>query len=231
MRPKQTRNPMTKPQRYWLVLAFAVAATSAFSREIQFQNTTITLPESIRAETLNDGQGLMLSWAPLSAAVSPLLLMSFPSRTNLQAAVAAQVQSILSMETVGNQALPGVQRVDLSTNAATLGPHNATEIRATIHLKDIGNSTRAYWVFPAAGRVWQLMLPDGGKREIAQARKVIANIKLEANPKTGVPPAPKGRSSEGGPAKRIRAGHGPVVAGRCPDDRKKQPAVWLHPRL
>jgi hypothetical protein len=185
---------MTKLQRYWHVLAISVAASSAVSKDIQFQDTTITLPEGIRAETLNDGQGLMLSWAPLSADVSPLLLMSFHSRTNLQAAAATQVQSIISMETVGNKALPGVQRVDLSTNAATLGLHNATEIRATVHLKDIGNSTRAYWVFPAAGRVWQLMLPDGGKGDIAKARKVIADLKLEANPRNGAPPAPAEKS-------------------------------------
>ena len=185
---------MTELQRSCLVLAISAVASSAWPKEIQFQDTNIILPESIRAETLNDGQGLMLSWAPLSAAVSPLLLISFHSKAGLQAAVAAQVQSIISMETLGNKALPGVQRVDLSTNAATLGSHNATEIRATVQLKDIGNSTRAYWVFPAAGRVWQLMLPDGGKGDIAKARKVIADLKLEANPRTGAPPAPEEKS-------------------------------------
>jgi hypothetical protein len=163
----------------------------ALSKEIQFHNTTIALPESTRAETLNDGQGLMLSWAPLSASVSPMLLMSFQSKTNLPAAVAAQVQLIISMETVGNKALPGVQRVDVNTNAIALGPHNATEIRATVLLKDIGNLTKAYWVFPAAGRIWQVMLPDGGKKEIAKARKVIADIKLKANPKGDGPPGPE----------------------------------------
>jgi hypothetical protein len=167
------------------------ATSSSLSKEIQFQDTTVTLPESIRGETLNDGQGLMLSWAPLSATVSPLLLISFQSKTNLQVAVATQVQSIIFMETVGNKALPAFQRVDLTTNAVALGPYNAMEIRATVRLKDIGNLTRAYWVFPAAERVWQAMLPDGGKKEIAKARKVIANIKLKANPKADGPPAPE----------------------------------------
>jgi hypothetical protein len=164
------------------------ATSSSLSKEIQFQDTTVTLPESIRAETLQDGQGLMLSWAPLSAAVSPLLLISFQAKTNLQAAAAAQVQLILSMETMGNKALPGVQRVDLTTNAAPLGPHNATEVRVTVQMKELGNLTRAYWIFPAAERVWQAMLPDGGKKEIAKARKVIADIKLKANPKADGPP-------------------------------------------
>lgn len=135
---------MTKLQRYALLAAISALTSSALSKEIQFQDTTITLPESTQAETLNDRQGLMLTWAPLSASVSPMLLMSFPSKTNLQAGVAAQIQLIFSVETMGNKALPGVQRVDASTNAATLGPHSATEIRATVLLKDIGNLTRVW---------------------------------------------------------------------------------------